>query len=100
MIVINLETLPEHHLIFFCKQDDEQQHPAQLTAEVPRSLRLLTAKGQGGFAASSFTILYSRNTQVRSNDNVIKGYWWMVQLSETMKDVPSCENPGEAAPKR
>ena len=35
-----------------------------------------------------------------TNIQAFKGVWWMVRLSEAMKDVLSCEKPGGAAPKR
>jgi len=31
------------------------------------------------------------------NDQAFKGTWWMVRLSEAMKDAPSCDKPGGAA---
>jgi hypothetical protein len=31
------------------------------------------------------------------NDQAPKGAWWMVRLSEAMKDAPSCDKPGGAA---
>ena len=66
-------------------------------ASLARSIQLPWSSFESLHRRPTQKIFYNfilRNTQVSSLDNVIKGRWWMVRLSEAMKDVPSCDKPG------